>query len=232
MAAFETTALNKSKDNSAPIRESSVFFGEEPGRLGSLVDRLAAGVLLALSSPVIAVSALTLMAWSRRSPFIAHLRVGRHGKRLWVWKLRTMWDPWPPASFERGWVERVVAEPTGDRKAPVNPRVSNWFAAFCRRHSIDELPQFWHVLRGDMSIIGPRPLTSSELARYYGQHLHELLSVKPGLTGVWQTQGRSTLDWHKRVMLDLEMVHRRSLRLYITILIRTVGGIISGKGAW
>lgn len=177
-------------------------------------------------------SALVIRFLSRRSPFVAHLRVGRNGAPLWVWKLRTMWEPSAPLDKERGWVEWVVAEPNQAQKHRDDVRVVSRFARFCRRHSIDELPQFWHVLRGDMSLVGPRPLTQTELSKYYGRGADEILSVRPGITGLWQTQGRSNLDWEQRVALDVDVVHTHSMKVYGTILLRTVKGLFTGEGAW
>jgi exopolysaccharide production protein ExoY len=149
-----------------------------------------------------------------------------------VWKLRTMWESRPARGNERGWVEWIVAEPGELRKDRDDTRVASRFARFCRRHSIDELPQFWHVLRGDMSLIGPRPLTRTELLNYYGPHAEEILSVKPGITGLWQTQGRSHLDWSTRVELDIKIVRTHSVKAKVAIFIRTVIGLFSGDGAW
>jgi exopolysaccharide production protein ExoY len=143
-----------------------------------------------------------------------------------------MWERRTPLSTEQGWVEWIVAEPGQSRKAQDDIRVTSRFARFCRRHSIDELPQFWHLLRGEMSLIGPRPLTRTELVNYYGPHAEEVLSVKPGITGLWQTQGRNHLDWQRRVALDVTIVRTRSVKVYAGILIRTVTGLFSGDGAW
>lgn len=213
------------------MRDPEVF---APARLSisHIAERCAGALLLTLSSPLIALCGLSISAISRRSPFVAHLRVGRHGSPLWVWKLRTMWELQPPRSTEQGWVERLIIEPSEGRKDPCDTRVTNKFARFCRRHSIDELPQFWHLMCGEMSMIGPRPLTRTELSKYYGSHAGEVLSVAPGITGLWQTQGRSRLDWSERVALDLQMVRTRSVTVYTSILFRTVAGLFSGHGAW
>jgi lipopolysaccharide/colanic/teichoic acid biosynthesis glycosyltransferase len=193
-------------------------------------ERLLGALLLAAASPLIAVSAVAASALSGRSPFVGHLRVGQGGKTFWMLKLRTMWEG--RSSRGHGWVERIVAEPSGDGKDPADPRVTSRFAAFCRRHSIDELPQLWHVVRGEMSLVGPRPLTRTELVRYYGRHVAELLSVKPGLTGVWQVRGRSAVNFPRRVTMDLELVRTLSPKLYLSLLLRTLPALIHGKGAW
>lgn len=141
-----------------------------------------------------------------------------------------MWGT--PAPCGSGWIEYVIAEPPEDGKQIRDPRVTSPFAAFCRRHSIDEIPQFWHVFRGEMSLVGPRPLTSIELLRHYGPHASELVSVRPGLTGLWQVSGRSTIKFPERAALDLKLIRELSPRMYLTILLRTFRTLIIGQGAW
>jgi exopolysaccharide production protein ExoY len=196
------------------------------------VERAAGAVILAAASPVIAASAAVVSILSRRSPFIAHQRVGQGGELLWVWKLRTMWGRRAPDPREKGWVEYIVAEPDVDRKDPGDDRVTSRLARFMRRHSIDELPQLWHVARGKMSLVGPRPLTRTEVARYYGARAIELLSVKPGITGIWQTRGRSAVSFPERAAMDLELVRGLTARTYFSILLRTLPVLFHGKGAW
>jgi exopolysaccharide production protein ExoY len=196
-----------------------------------LAERAAGCVLLTLAAPAIAASAAVVKALSGRSPFIAHLRMGQRGKPFWTLKLRTMWDDHNEPGSAR-WIEYVVAAPEDDGKDHDDPRVSSRFAAFCRKHSIDELPQLWHVARGEMSLVGPRPLTQSEVSRYYGPCAAELLSVKPGLTGLWQVYGRSAIRFPQRSAMDLEMVRSLDARLYLKILLRTIPAIIAGNGAW
>jgi exopolysaccharide production protein ExoY len=198
-------------------------------------ERAAGAALLGLASPLIAASAVAIAALSRRTPIIAHLRVGREGRPFWVLKLRTMW-PSPQSRSESlagvAWIERIVAEPDSDGKDPDDERVNGWFAAFCRRYSIDELPQLWHVAGGEMSLVGPRPLTRTEIQRYYAEHARELLSVKPGLTGLWQTQGRSAIRFPRRAAMDLELVRSLTGKMYWKILARTLPAIFRGNGAW
>ena len=196
------------------------------------MERAAGAAFLIAASPAIAASAIAISMLSRRSPFIAHRRVGEGGESLWVWKLRTMWTREEPGARERGWVECIVAEPEGGVKNPLDERVTSRFAKFLRRHSIDELPQLWHVAHGKMSLVGPRPLTHSELFRYYGDRAGELLSVKPGLTGIWQTRGRSAVGFPERAEMDLELVRGLTARTYFGILLRTLPVVFRGKGAW
>jgi exopolysaccharide production protein ExoY len=195
-----------------------------------MAERAAGFLLLLVTSPLLIGSALVVSALSGRSPLVAHLRIGRHNRPLWMLKLRSMWET--PTSRGSGWIEYVIAEPPEDGKLSRDPRVTSRFAAFCRRHSIDEIPQFWHVFRGEMSLIGPRPLTSIELVRHYGPHASELVSVKPGLTGLWQVSGRSTIQFPERAALDLKLIRELSPKMYFTILLRTFRALLIGQGAW
>jgi lipopolysaccharide/colanic/teichoic acid biosynthesis glycosyltransferase len=200
--------------------------------LPEFVERAAGLALLAIASPLIATSALAVAALSRRSPIIAHLRVARGGRPFWMLKLRTMWPKNGGFQPGAGWIERIVADPSEDDKRPSDARVNHWFAAFCRKHSIDELPQLWHVARGEMSLVGPRPLTQSEISRYYAESAPELLSVKPGLTGLWQICGRSAVRFPRRAAMDLELVRSLGRKMYWKILVRTLPAILRGTGAW
>lgn len=167
---------------------------------------------------------------SGQSPFIAHRRVGWRGETLWMIKLRTMWGEEPRT--DALWIERITADPAADTKDPADSRVPNRFARFCRRHSIDEIPQLWHVIRGEMSLVGPRPVTAEELRRYYGADAEEILQVKPGLAGLWQISGRNRLTYAERKRLDLQFVRARSLRLYLKILLRIIPEVLTGKNSW
>ena len=194
-----------------------------------MFERLAALVLFALALPVMVLAALTLWIASGRSPLIAHRRVGWQGADLWMLKLRTMWDGSDPAG---PWIERIQDETGPQLKGARDPRVRSRFARFCRRHSLDELPQLWHVVIGEMSLVGPRPMTARELRRHYGADTAEILSVKPGLAGLWQVSGRNRLTYPERRRLDLQLVRERNLAMYFSILLRTVPEVVSGENSW
>jgi len=151
-----------------------------------------AGLLLFIGTLPVLCVAMLMIAWrSGRSPFVAHLRVGQDGQPLWMIKLRSMWDAGEPEQESR-WIERVGAD-APESKEVGDPRVRGRFARWCRRYSIDELPQLVHVLRGEMSLVGPRPITRTELLRYYRDDADEVLELGPGITGLWQTMGRNRL---------------------------------------
>ena len=193
-------------------------------------ERIAAAAIFAALSPVVAGCAIGVAVASRRSPFIAHRRVGWRGETLWMIKLRTMWDV-ETASGAR-WIERISGGRGAETKEPGDPRVPNWFVRFCRRHSIDEIPQLWHVIRGEMSLVGPRPVTAEELHEHYGADAELLLQVRPGLAGLWQISGRSRPTHSQRKRLDLQYVRERSLKMYLRILFRTIPEVIVGANSW
>lgn len=193
-------------------------------------ERLGAMLLLILLSPILCVTGIFILLLSRRTPLVMHRRIGQFGKPFWTLKYRTMW---PAPARPRSWlVERVEEEPGPDIKVEADPRVTSRFARFCRRSSIDELPQLWHVAAGSMSLVGPRPLTREELRRHYGADGPEVLSVKPGITGLWQVRGRSRLTYAQRRRLDLFLVRKRSPRLYFEILRRTLPAVLQARNAW
>jgi lipopolysaccharide/colanic/teichoic acid biosynthesis glycosyltransferase len=199
--------------------------------LAELPERLGAATALVVASPVLFLSAAAIAVFSRQTPWIAHRRVGWRGNSLWMIKLRTMWGP-ETRGTRSGWVEYIDNETGVEQKAADDPRVPNAFARFCRRHSIDELPQLLHVVRGEMSLVGPRPLTAWELRRYYGADADEILEAKPGMVGLWQVSGRNRLTYQQRRELDLQLVRGRSLRLYLRILIGTLAEVFTGANSW
>ena len=195
------------------------------------IERVAAAGLLVASAPVLASTGLAIAALSRKSPLVAHRRVGVNGATLWVLKLRTMWQP-DSIGGEFGAVEYLTETDVPVIKGGADPRVTSRFAVWLRKYSIDELPQLFHIARGEMSFVGPRPLTQSELANHYGAAAAEVLQIKPGLTGLWQIRGRNRLTYKQRRRLDLFFVRHLSLPLYIRILLKTPRRVLSGADAW
>ncbi len=183
-------------------------------------ERVAALLLLLAVSPLVLFLALVIAALSQQAPFLRHARMGRGGNGFRMLKLRTMWGA--AAKFE----------PARERKSALDPRVTSRVAAFCRRFSLDELPQLIHVASGRMSLVGPRPLTAAEFNRYYGSATAEVLSVKPGMTGLWQSAGRSRLTYAQRKRLDLFFVRHASPGLYVRILLKTIPRAAAGKDSW
>jgi exopolysaccharide production protein ExoY len=212
-------------------------------RLLVWTERCAAGAALVAFSPALAGVLLAVRFLSGKSPLVAHRRAGLGGEPFWVLKIRTMWDhresrgtglaensrlpqrPW-------GWIEYLENAELPVVKNGPDPRVTSPFAAFCRRFSLDELPQLIHVMSGRMRLVGPRPLTQLELEVYYGDASKEVLSVPPGITGLWQVMGRNRLTYSQRRRLDRFYVRRFSLKLYWLVLRRTPWCVLRGRDVW
>lgn len=195
-------------------------------------ERILALFLLVLAAPALLIAGIAIAALSRRLPLITHPRVGRGGVRLGILKLRTMWGAESLAAIERRPPEPSSAGAPTTPKDPQDLRITSPLARFCRKYSIDELPQLWQVVRGDLALIGPRPLTMQELCTHYSREAAVVLGVKPGLTGLWQVRGRGRLSLAQRRRLDLFLVQRWSLRLYLFILIQTIPRVLLGRDAW
>lgn len=161
--------------------------------------------------------------------FFGQTRVGRQGRIFTCWKLRTMAvDAEAQLAAHLATDPRARAEWASDRKLADDPRITP-LGRFLRRSSLDELPQLWNVLRGDMSLVGPRPVVTEELARY-GIYRHHYTALRPGLTGRWQVSGRNGLSYADRVALDAAYALDHSLIGDFVILVRTVGVVIGMTG--
>ena len=212
---------------------SQVFqLGPLGWKLLDLTERMAAGAALIALAPWLALTAVAIAVLSGRAPLVAVRRVGRNGADFWVLKLRTMWGRGESAAPGPRLVEYVVDESGPGRKRTDDPRVSHAFARFCRRYSIDELPQLIHVVSGRMSFVGPRPVTRTELEVHYGRSAWKVLTAKPGLTGLWQVMGRNRLSYRQRLRLDLFYVEKRRIGLYLRIVTRTIPLVVSGVDSW
>ncbi|MBW4053739.1 MAG: sugar transferase [Proteobacteria bacterium] len=195
-----------------------------------VLDVAGAIVLAAVFAPLIL--AIVLLMRREGGPIMyKHRRIGRHGKVFDCLKFRTM----VPNAEQvlRQLLETdpgIEAEWLRDHKLRCDPRVTP-LGRFLRRTSLDELPQLWNVLRGEMSLVGPRPVVRDELLRY-GRNVRAYLSAKPGITGLWQIKGRNDTDYRRRVVLDTYYVRNRNLALDLYILLRTTGVVLGGSGAY
>jgi lipopolysaccharide/colanic/teichoic acid biosynthesis glycosyltransferase len=189
-------------------------------------DRVGAALALVVVGPLILGLAMAVRLTSRGPAFYLQPRVGLDGQPFRMVKLRTM---------EVG-ADRARAELTAAVGSPCyfklvdDPRVTP-LGRFLRRWSVDELPQLWNVLVGDMSFVGPRPLPPDEVAAHEGEGTRRLL-VRPGITGLWQVSGRSDLPWEEGVRLDLHYVDNWSLLLDARILWRTTAVVLRREGAY
>jgi lipopolysaccharide/colanic/teichoic acid biosynthesis glycosyltransferase len=179
---------------------------------------------------LIALAALLMRLSGDRGPVLfAQHRIGRDRRAFRCWKIRTM-VPDADARLRA----LLASDPAAardwkrDHKLREDPRVTP-LGRLLRRSSLDELPQLWNVLRGDMSLVGPRPVVRSELRRY-GVHGQGYASVRPGLTGLWQISGRNETSYAERVRLDLDYIRRMSLWLDLRVLLATVGAVLRSTG--
>ena len=182
-------------------------------------------LVLGLGSPLFLLLAVLVKLSSRGSVFYCQRRIGRGYRGFGCLKFRTM-----RSDADRVLAAMLEADPTlraefeRDHKLKRDPRITP-LGKFLRRSSLDELPQFINVLRGEMSVVGPRPIVWDELRRY-GRNMDEVLSVRPGLTGLWQVSGRNNLTYRTRVRLDLTYVRNRSFWLDLGIVLRTIGVVL------
>lgn len=195
--------------------------------LKAAFDKVIAGLALVLLAPLLVVVAIAIRIDDRGPVFFRQTRVGLDGRRFRLWKFRSMVED--AEQHKAG----LAASNEGAGvlfKMQNDPRVTR-VGAWLRRWSLDELPQLFNVLVGDMSLVGPRPALPHEVARY-ADHMRRRLVVKPGITGLWQVSGRSGLAWEEAFRLDLRYVDNWSLALDLQILWKTWSAVIGGSGAY
>jgi lipopolysaccharide/colanic/teichoic acid biosynthesis glycosyltransferase len=182
--------------------------------LKRVVDRVAAAVLLVLFAPLMAIVALWILLDDGRPILLAQERVGKQGRQFRMLKFRTM----VPNAIELGQKLKLTEDLYG--VVPNDPRITR-AGRFLRRTGLDELPQLWNVLRGEMSLVGPRPDVVEQVANY-SEHDRGRLAVEPGITGLAQVNGREEIPWPERIEQDLWYIQNWSLVLDAKILLRTV----------
>jgi lipopolysaccharide/colanic/teichoic acid biosynthesis glycosyltransferase len=182
-----------------------------------VLDRLAALVLLAVTSPLLAAACIAIRLEGAGSVIYRQRRVGKAGAQFDLYKLRTMVSG----------AETMGAGLAVDEDDPRITRVGR----FLRRFSLDELPNLINVLRGEMSLVGPRPTVQTQVSQYT-ERQRRRLAVEPGITGWAQIKGRAALPWHERIELDIWYVEHWSLRLDLRILLSTARLLLSGRGLY
>lgn len=187
---------------------------------------------LILSFPLFLLIAMAVRFTSKQNVIYAHERVGRGGIPFRCYKFRTMY-----ADADKRLQEILKNDPerrqewNSTHKLKEDPRITP-IGAFLRRTSLDELPQFWNVLKGDLSIVGPRPVVYEELLKHFGTKAHKILSIRPGLTGIWQVSGRSNTSYQERIKFDEQYVDNRSLLMDVKLIAKTIPSIIASRGAY
>lgn len=176
-------------------------------------------------SPVMLFIYISITATGRKAIF-KHRRIGINGREFHCFKFTSMIDACELRKKDR---DRINTEMSLSGKVENDPRVTA-IGKLIRKTSIDELPQFFNVLRGDMSIVGPRPITTEELKRY-GHRSSSYTSIKPGLTGLWQVSGRSNLSYRRRIAMDCYYTKNNDLYMKVFIMVKTVYVVLFMNGA-
>ncbi len=205
----------------------------QPGarRLKRVLDVILALGLGIIAAPFMLTVAAAILIESGRPVFFRHKRVGRNGRRFRLWKFRTMMPGGDELLRKHLAAHPEVAlEWRLTHKLRDDPRVTR-VGKLLRRTSLDELPQIWNVLRGEMSMVGPRPIVAEELRRY-GRDASLYLRVTPGLTGLWQVSGRNDTTYARRIELDGDYIRNWSVALDTLVLLKTVRVVLLGKGAY
>lgn len=193
-----------------------------------LFDILFSLSVLILFAPVYLLLAFSIALSSSGPIFYVQERVGKNRKKFYCLKFRTMVENADDILLEIMENSPHLRQEFEDNfKLKQDPRIT-WIGRFLRMTSLDEFPQFWNVLKGDMSVVGPRPLVEEELPRY-GRHINKILTIRPGITGLWQVSGRNDIPYPRRVQIDLYYANDKNLWMDMWILFKTIGVVIFPK---
>lgn len=190
-------------------------------------DIVSSIMALIVFSPIILILIIIVRLDSKGPVFFGHKRIGYNGKTISIYKFRSMVEN--AEEILRNFTPEQKAEFEKNFKLDDDPRITK-IGNFLRKTSLDELPQLINIIKGDMSVIGPRPIVQREVEKY-GEYADKLFSVKPGLTGYWQANGRSDTTYEERVQMDMYYIDNRSIWLDIKILFKTVISVIKKEGA-
>jgi lipopolysaccharide/colanic/teichoic acid biosynthesis glycosyltransferase len=199
--------------------------------LGRTLDLSLALIALIVFGPLMLMLTLVVAAERKGPVLFRHTRIGRNGKSFRVLKFRSM-----HVNGDAILAAHLIANPAAaeewalDHKLRDDPRVTR-LGRFLRKSSLDELPQLFNVLVGDMSIVGPRPIVQSEVARY-GRFFKAYCSVRPGITGIWQVSGRNNVSYKRRVLMDAVYARRKCVALDIKLILATIPAVLARKGSY
>lgn len=220
-------AMNKCNLDTAKV--TSKYVEDKPvyDFVKRFADIACSAIAIILLSPFFIIISIAIKATSKGPAIFVHKRVGKNGKEIGIYKFRSMVMN----------AEELIKEFTPEQKAEFqknfklenDPRITK-IGKFLRKTSLDELPQLFNVLKGDLSLVGPRPIIQKE-TEIYGEYKKMLLSVKPGLTGFWAANGRSSTSYKRRRAMEIYYVKNRSLLFDIKILFKTVISVFKGEGA-
>ena len=195
------------------------------------IDIMAALAALIAFAPIMIAIAIAIKIFDSGPVFFAHKRMGQFGRTFGCLKFRSM-----VVNADQRLKEHLSNNPAAaaewalDHKLRNDPRITP-LGRFLRKSSLDELPQLFNVLRGEMSLVGPRPIVAAEVERY-GRYFADYCSVRPGITGLWQVSGRNDVTYRRRVALDVTYSRTQSLKLYAWIIYRTVPALLFQRGSY
>lgn len=192
-----------------------------------IIDFMGALIGLILLSPIFLIVAILIKKDSKGPIVFGHTRKGVYGKDIKIYKFRTMYEN--SKEIFDNFTEEQKKEFYINFKLDNDPRITK-IGYFLRKTSLDELPQLFNILKGDMSIVGPRPIVEAEIEKY-GKCAKKLFSVLPGLTGYWQANGRSDTTYDERIAMDMYYIDNRSIALDFKIMFKTVISVIKKEGA-
>lgn len=220
--SFQPLVLRSPKTKSQPLQAINANFVK---RLFDIVFSLS---VLIVFSPVYFLLVLLIALSSPGPVFYVQERVGKNRKTFGCIKFRTMVENADAVLLEMmESCPHLRQEFENNFKLKHDPRIT-WIGRFLRITSLDEFPQFWNVLKGDMSVVGPRPLVVEELPKY-GRHIDKVLTIRPGITGLWQVSGRNDVPYHLRIQMDIYYVNFRNLWMDLWIIVKTIGVVIFPK---
>lgn len=220
-------SMEKSKFETAKV--TSKYLENKPvyDYVKRIADIFCSAIAIILLSPLFIIISIAIKATNEGPVIFVHKRVGKNGKEIGIYKFRSMvvnadallekFTPVQKEEFQKNF------------KLENDPRITK-IGKFLRKTSLDELPQLFNILKGDLSIVGPRPIMEVE-TEIYGKYRDMLLSVKPGLTGFWAANGRSDTSYKKRRAMEIYYVKNRSLLFDIKIIFKTIISVFTGKGA-
>ena len=190
-------------------------------------DLVISTIGLIILSPIFLILAIIVKLDSKGPVFFAHTRYGKNGKKFKMYKFRTMYEN--AQDMINDFTPEQMKEWKENFKLQDDPRITK-VGKFLRKTSLDELPQIVNIIKGDLSIIGPRPVIEEELEKY-GEHKEKFLSVTPGLTGYWQANGRSSTTYEQRMEMELYYIDHISPKLDFKIFFKTIESVIKKEGA-
>jgi lipopolysaccharide/colanic/teichoic acid biosynthesis glycosyltransferase len=245
IATYPHVMFDSLASGNDPLPTARPFVVSDNGVLGEsgyagkrALDIVGAVTLILLFAPLMLLIALAIVCGSRGPVIFRQKRLGKGGKPFTFYKFRSM-KTLADDSIHRAYVAKLISgKLAGDERGPSktpfklesDPRVT-WIGRLIRKSSIDELPQLFNVLKGEMSLVGPRPPIPYEAAHYQSWHLRRTLSLMPGITGVWQVEGRSRVSFDEMVRMDLRYLRDCSFGLDLRILLRTVLVVVRCEGA-